>query len=137
MADHVTVLCRLPSGIRLELHDLPSLSERAQASAPIMAPPQARASITLNGIRQDPHYHPLENRLLGRAGRTNVPTDFWKAWLEQNKTSSLVTQKLVFAETTAARADNAMNELAKERTGLEGAEHTSLVEGVTPLHSAA
>lgn len=137
MADTVIVLCRLPSGIRLDLHDLASLSERTQATAPIMAPPQARSSILLNGIRQDPFYHPAENRLLGRAGRTTVPTDFWKAWLEQNKQSDLITRKIIFAENTPARADNAMTELAKERTGLEGADSTTLTDGVTPMQTAA
>ncbi|WP_198027223.1 hypothetical protein [Parasaccharibacter apium] len=137
MADTVTVLCRLPSGIRLDLHDLSSLSERTQATAPVMTPPQARSSILLNGIRQDPLYHPVENRLLGRAGRTTVPTNFWKAWLEQNRQSDLITRKIIFAETTPARADNAMAELAKDRTGLEGADNTTLAEGVTPMQTTA
>ncbi|WP_249079262.1 hypothetical protein [Parasaccharibacter sp. TMW 2.1884] len=137
MADTVTVLCRLPSGIRLDLHDLSSLSERTQATAPVMTPPQARSSILLNGIRQDPLYHPVENRLLGRAGRTTVPTNFWKAWLEQNRQSDLITRKIIFAETTPARADNAMAELAKDRTGLEGADNTTLAEGVTPIQKTA
>ncbi|MCT6814206.1 hypothetical protein [Bombella apis] len=137
MADTVTVLCRLPSGIRLDLHDLSSLSERTQATAPVMTPPQARSSILLNGIRQDPLYHPVENRLLGRAGRTPVPTNFWKAWLEQNRQSDLITRKIIFAETTPARADNAMAELAKDRTGLEGADNTTLAEGVTPMQKTA
>ncbi|WP_282799622.1 hypothetical protein [Bombella apis] len=137
MADTVTVLCRLPSGIRLDLHDLSSLSERTRATAPVMTPPQARSSILLNGIRQDPLYHPVENRLLGRAGRTTVPTNFWKAWLEQNRQSDLITRKIIFAETTPARADNAMAELAKDRTGLEGADNTTLAEGVTPMQKTA
>ena len=137
MADTVTVLCRLPSGIRLDLHDLSSLSERTQATAPVMTPPQARSSILLNGIRHDPLYHPVENRLLGRAGRTTVPTNFWKAWLEQNRQSDLITRKIIFAETTPARADNAMAELAKDRTGLEGADNTTLAEGVTPMQKTA
>lgn len=137
MADTITVLCRLPSGIRLDLHDLSSLSERTQATAPVMTPPQARSSILLNGIRQDPLYHPVENRLLGRAGRTTVPTNFWKAWLEQNRQSDLITRKIIFAETTPARADNAMAELTKDRTGLEGADNTTLTEGVTPMQKTA
>lgn len=136
MADTLTVLCRLPSGIRLELHDLAALKSRAKSQAPIMAPARALSSVTLNGIKHDPLYHPAENRMLGRAGRTTVSAEFWNAWLEQNAHTDLVTQKLVFAESTPSRANSAMAELAQSRTGLEGTDHTTMTNGVTPLEKA-
>ena len=126
MANTVTVLCRLPSGVTLELHDLDGLKGRASSEAPVMQPAIALRSVTLNGAKHDPSYHEAENRLLGRAGRTEVDADFWKAWLDQNQRNQLVTQHLVFAEANAAKADAAVAELAKERTGLEGADQNAL-----------
>lgn len=86
----------------------------------------ALRSVTLNGAKHDPAYHHAEGRLLGRAGRTIVDADFWSAWLAQNERNQLVTQHLVFAEANAAKADAAVAELAKEKTGLEGVEQNAL-----------
>lgn len=133
MAQFVTVLCRLPSGVTLELHDLDALKNRASSDAPIMQPPAPRASVTLNGAKHDPSYHPLDSRLLGRAGRTHVEADFWNAWLKQNAQSALVTRKLVFAETTPAKADSAVAELATEKTGLEGNDPNALPRDIAAM----
>lgn len=126
MANTVTVLCRLPSGVTLELHDLDGLKSRASSEAPVMQAAIPVRSVTLNGAKHDPAYHHAEGRLLGRAGRTEVDGDFWKAWIDQNQRNQLVTQHLVFAEANAAKADAAVAELAKEKTGLEGADQNAL-----------
>ena len=126
MANNVTVLCRLPSGVTLELHDLDGLKSRASSEAPVMQAAVALRSVTLNGAKHDPAYHHAEGRLLGRAGRTEVDGDFWKAWLDQNQRNQLVTNHLVFAEANAAKADAAAAELNKEKTGLEGVEQNAL-----------
>lgn len=123
---NVTVLCRLPSGVTLELHDMDGLKGRAASEAPVMAAAIPVRSVTLNGAKEDPTFHHAEGRLLGRAGRTEVDGDFWKAWLDQNQRNQLVTQKLVFAEANPAKADAAAAELAKERTGLEGVDQNAL-----------
>lgn len=133
MAQFVTVLCRLPSGVTLELHDTAQLQARAASDAPIMQPPTPRASVTLNGAKHDPRYHAAEGRLLGRAGRTQIEADFWTAWLEQNERNALVTQKLVFAEATPAKADSAVAELATEKTGLEGNDQNALPGEVSKM----
>lgn len=126
MANSVTVLCRLPSGVTLELHDLDGLKSRASSEAPVMQAAIPVRSVTLNGAKADPAYHRAEGRLLGRAGRTIVDADFWSAWLAQNERNQLVTQKLVFAEANPAKADAAAAELNKEKTGLEGVEQNAL-----------
>lgn len=130
MANFITVLCRLPSGIELELHDLGILKERASSDAPIGLASVPRQSVLLNGAKHDPTYHPAEGRLLGRAGRTQVDADFWNAWLKQNERNGIVTRKLVFAEANPTKADAAVAELAKERTGLEGVDPDNLPKDV-------
>lgn len=130
MAQTVTVLCRLPSGITLELHDLDALKARASSEAPVAVAARPMKSVTLNGQKHDPRYHQAEGRLLGRAGRTQVDADFWNAWLAQNERSELVTQKLVFAEVNASKAEAAVAELATERTGLEGVDESALPQNV-------
>ncbi|MXV35965.1 MULTISPECIES: hypothetical protein [unclassified Saccharibacter] len=133
MAKFITVLCRLPSGVELELHDLDSLKERANSAAPIGLASVPRQSVLLNGAKHDPTYHPAEGRLLGRAGRTQVEEDFWNEWLKQNERNDLVTRKLVFAEASPTKADAALAELSKERTGLEGNDPDNLPKDVSKL----
>ena len=126
MANLVTVLCRLPSGIRLDLHDIDTLKSRAASEAPVMGAAPLVRSVVLNGAKTDPSYHHAEGRLLGRAGRTEVDSDFWNAWLAQNKNSELVRHKLVFSEANQSKADAAVKEMAKEKTGLEGLDQNAL-----------
>ncbi|MCX5617031.1 hypothetical protein NQF87_08655 [Bombella sp. TMW 2.2559] len=133
MANTVTVLCRLPSGVILELHDLDGLKSRTASEAPVMQAAAALRSVTLKGAKHDPSYHEAEGRLLGRVGRTEVDADFWKAWLDQNQRNQLVTQYLVFAEANAAKADAAAAELSKEKTGLEGEDRNALPNNVKKL----
>lgn len=130
MAQTVTVLCRLPSGITLDLHDIDALKTRAASDAPIGVAARPVKSVTLLGQKHDPRYHGAEGRLLGRAGRTQVDADFWNAWLAQNERNELVTQKVVFAEANAAKAEAAVSELATERTGLEGVDEAALPQNV-------
>jgi hypothetical protein len=56
----------------------------------------------------------------GYAITHNVPIDIWKAWYEDNKSSDLVINKLIFANEKAADVeDRAKNNAAMARTGLE------------------
>lgn len=133
MAEFITVLCRLPSGVTLELHNIGALKNRTTAPAPLMQPATSLRSVTLNGAKHDPSYHPAEGRLLGRAGRTQVEKDFWEAWLKQNEKNQLVTQKLVFAEATPDRASDAVRDLKAKKTGLEGTDQDALPKDVSKM----
>lgn len=133
MAEFITVLCRLPSGITLDRHDFNTLSQRAKTKASVLHPAQPLQSVTLNGAKHDPRYHAAEGRLLGRAGRTQVDKEFWEAWLKQNAQNQLVTGNLVFAEATRAKADDAMEELKSEKTGLEGAGQDALPKDISKM----
>lgn len=134
--ERVTVICRMPSGLVLDLYDGQDLALRATSAVPVMGPPVPKASVRLRGARQDPRFHARDNRLLGLGGRTEVDRAFWEAWLAQNPGFGPLRAGLVFAQ---AREDDALAELAERaphRTGLEGLEPDSL-PGITPLNAGA
>ncbi|GBQ07295.1 hypothetical protein [Saccharibacter floricola] len=119
----VTVFCRLPSGIVLSLYPEGEAERRAEAEKakrPDMSVMKAIQSVTLNGAKHDPRFHPMHNSILGLAGRTEVPSDFWEAWKKQNATSSLLKEHIIFAEANASRGEGRLGELKDMKTGFEG-----------------
>lgn len=133
-AETLTVVCRLPSGLVLDLYDPEDLRARAGSASPVMAPPVPRASVRLAGARRDARFHARDNRLLGLAGRTQVDAAFWEAWVAQNPGYLPLKNGLIFAQARAADADARLAECASERTGLEGLDPNAL-PGVTPAHA--
>ncbi|QDH17414.1 hypothetical protein [Swingsia samuiensis] len=118
----VVVYCRLIHGISIGIFKKEAIearAERSAAKAPDFSPLIPYRTVELNGANTDPRFHPKENILLGRAGRTLVDKDFWDTWLEQNKESDLVKNNLIFAEATEASASARMTELQYEATGFE------------------
>lgn len=134
-AETVTVVCRLPSGLVLDLYDPEDLRTRAGSVAPVMAPPVPRASVRLAGARRDVRFHARDNRLLGLGGHTQVDKAFWDAWVAQNPGYLPLKNGLVFAQARAADAQARLAECASQRTGLEGLDPNAL-PGVTPAHAA-
>lgn len=128
----VTVVCRLPSGLVLDLYDEDALKARASGAVPVMAPPVPSASVRLNGARHDPRFHARDNRMLGLGGRTEVDATFWESWSARNADFPPLRNGLVFAQPTAAAAGTALAERAAQPTGLEGLDPTAL-PGVAPL----
>ncbi|MBS0959786.1 hypothetical protein [Acetobacter thailandicus] len=130
----VTVICRMPSGLVLDLYDEGDLAARAQAKNTVMLPPVPKESITLRGARRDPRYHKKENIMLGMGGRTEVPSDFWTAWEKQNVNFMPLKNGLIFAMPKEADAVDKLNEFRHERTGLEGLDRDK-IQGVKPMAS--
>lgn len=119
----ITVFCRLPSGIVLSLFPEGEAERRAEAEKakrPDLSPMQALKTVTLNGAKHDPRYHPMHNSILGLAGRTEVDADFWNAWLRQNANAPIVKEQLVFAESSTAKGESRLHELKDSKTGFEG-----------------
>lgn len=131
-ASTVTVICRMPAGLVLDLYDTDELATRARTSTPVMAPPKPTASVRLNGAKADPRYHARDNLLLGMGGRTQVDASFWQAWCAQNPNFLPLKNGLVFARSTERDAGAELAERGQHRSGLEGLEPTSL-PGVTPF----
>ncbi|MBS1057164.1 hypothetical protein [Gluconobacter kondonii] len=122
MADTVTVLCRMPHGLRLRLSPEGDAERRARLSEekrPDLSPVAYVKEVEIAGANRAPNYHPKDNILLGRVGRTTVDKAFWDAWVKQNADSDLVKNRCVFAEQTDARANARADEFKTEKTGFE------------------
>ncbi|MCP1241764.1 hypothetical protein GOB86_10895 [Acetobacter lambici] len=131
-ASTVTVICRMPAGLVLDLYDTAALAARASAPNPVMAPPKPTASVRLDGAKADPRYHGRDNLLLGMGGRTQVDAAFWQAWCAQNPNFLPLKNGLIFAQPTERDAGAELAERGQHRSGLEGLEPASL-PGVTPF----
>ena len=131
-ASMVTVICRMPAGLVLDLYDTDELAARASTPTPVMAPPRPTASVRLNGAKADPRYHGRDNLLLGMGGRTQVEASFWQAWCAQNPNFLPLKNGLLFARPAEGDAQAELAERGQHRSGLEGLEPDSL-PGVTPF----
>lgn len=88
----VTVACKLPNGIVL---DIPG------------APP-----VTLRGAN-----HP---EAIADHGLTEVPVDFWEAWTKLYPDFQPLTKEMIFAQSTERNAESKAKERKEEKSGLEG-----------------
>ena len=122
MAETVTVCCRLPHGLRLRLTPEGDVARRAalsKAGTPDRSPTVYVKEVVVNGANRAPDFHPKDNVLLGRVGRTVVEKSFWDAWHAAHKDSDLVKNSCVFAELTDAKADAKSREFEAVKTGFE------------------
>ncbi|WP_148299032.1 hypothetical protein [Acetobacter okinawensis] len=124
----VTVICRMPSGLVMDLYDEGALQARPTPGAL----PVVKDSIRLSGARRDPRFHKKDNIMLGMGGRTEVPADFWEAWSKQNAELMPLKKGLIFAMPKEADAVSRLAELRDERTGLEGLDKDKM-PGITPF----
>lgn len=97
-SDTVAVGCRLIHGLHLRITDATGAERR----------------ITLNGANK--------SQLIGGCGITEVPRDFWDAWLKINKAAPFLVNGTIFA--TRSLHDTAQEGKSRERekTGFEGAD---------------
>lgn len=120
--DHVTIGCKLPSGVYLELIDVPP--NPAPGLPPNMNPRPPGQRIKLNGANSV-QQHGVLNRvqpLVLEYGTTIVPKEFWDKWAAHNKDLAFMKNGQVFVvQGTDARSFNAQaREKLPEKTGFEG-----------------
>lgn len=93
----VTVGCKLPHGLHLELHD---------------AAGQVTDRVTVAGANS--------SDIIGGHGVTlNVPKAFFEEWLKRNKGSAAVRNELIFAHTNANDVAAQARDNAKNKSGFE------------------
>ena len=91
MTNTVTVGCKLPNGMIISVKGV--------------------GSVTLAGSNS--------SRIIGGYGLTAVPSDLWEAWSGPRSKSALIENKIVFAQTTHAKAEGQAKEQESVTTGLE------------------
>jgi hypothetical protein len=96
MADFVTVCCKLPHGLHLDLQQ----------------PGKPKVRITLKGHNSA--------RVVGGYGITEqVPKEHFDEWMKQNRNHPAVTGNLIFAMNNTASAESKAREYAEHRHGME------------------
>ena len=86
----VTVGCKLPNGLVIKVGE---------------------TQVVLKGANS--------SRVVGGYGLTSVPSDFWDAWAKEYAASPFIKNRIVFAQTTVAKAEGMATEQASVKTGLE------------------
>jgi hypothetical protein len=120
MTEFVTVCCKLPMGLVIEIdelhHEIPALGGGTK-EVPTWKP--SGRKITLNGANAANPRSPNPGRAVAGYGLTEVPKDFWDEWVEQHKGFGPLTNGSLFAQPTADRAQGQMREHEGVQTGLE------------------
>lgn len=124
-ADTVTVGCKLPSGLVLQIF----VMEDYRAPTPgggYHVEKRARRlpeSYTLNGNAMDVSkmsVGDVPHLIVGGYGITpGIPKDFWEQWLTDNEQSDLVKGGFIFAQPNETEARARARDGAKVRSGLE------------------
>ncbi len=121
----VTVACKFPAGIRLQLCTEVKFVEETMAGGRIQRTRYdkvgetyiVRGPSTPNG--QTPKGYKRPEVEGGYALTSNIPADFWEKWLHQNAENPLVTGKMIFASPTRDHAIGESQELEGTRSGFE------------------
>jgi len=96
MAEMITVACKLPHGIHMDLHE----------------PGKPKRRFTLKGNNS--------SRVIGGYGiTTDVPKDFFDKWMSLHKDHPAVSGKLIFAHQQLASLESQAKERAELKHGME------------------
>ena len=131
--DKVTVACKMPQGLVLQLYDIVEVDEQVSGGTRRikMAVPRLvngrEAKIELNGTAYPQGLAPYApivgarepGRGEGFALTHNVPADFWEEWLAQNQHSPLLASGMLFAHQKMAFVEGDAKERVSLRSGLE------------------
>jgi hypothetical protein len=135
MSANVTVACRIPNGIILRIYEMVTAIEPSpMGGREIKQARQIGKDYRLKGATTPTPNSMQFNQLMHGYGITQgIPKDVWDKWLEQNKDSAMVQNKLVFAyedsNQTFARAAKQRKEGV--RSGLEPLDPFNLPKGIT------
>lgn len=121
MSGTVTVACKLPHGLMLEVVDPAVFADVNPQNGVVARPPGKRVHVA--GCAR-PIGVPLPDdapQVVGGYALTQgVPAAFWEQWLAQNEEAPFVKQKLIFAHEKAGAAVGEAKEKREVRSGFEG-----------------
>lgn len=117
----VTVACKLPNGLWLQLYDMVDGREMTPQGPNTVKVARKRGEpIKLNGCALK-FGQTSEVPMPGGYALTQVPADFWERWLAANEDADIVQNRLVFAHDSADKAASQARDQLKEKvkSGLE------------------
>ena len=117
----VTVACKIPNGLVLQLSELYDTTEPSPSGArPIKASRKVGEAISVKGPARPLSGMPPDYQIIGGYGLTyGVPADFWHDWKDQNRDLDAVRQNLIFASTSHERAMAQAKDMKTIRSGME------------------
>lgn len=126
--DVVTVACKLPSGLFLQLHEMVEVSEPVIGGTTrlVMRARPRGNPVRINGFSM-PRGVAIPRSTFGGFGLTyNVPRDFFEEWLHQNADNPAVEQRLIFAHERHDYAQSMAAERKDSKSGLEPLDPTKV-----------
>lgn len=120
--DTVTVACKLPNGLTLEISDIEWLEIKGE-SVPRMSNTErhiVRGSAQARLMESNGGLIGETTQVVGGFGMTKVPAAFWDQWILRNKDYPPVKAGLIFAAVRDEKARDAAREFGPaRRSGLE------------------
>ena len=120
--EKVTVGCKLPSGLTLQLYEMITVPTQVLGGG-IREVEQARALpgeiIRLNGCRAPWGEHPGHEIKHGVGITFGVPKTFWEEWCRQNLDSPLLLSGTIFAQSDRKSLVDQAKDERERRSGLE------------------
>jgi hypothetical protein len=119
--DTCTVACKIPNGLELRVfayEDTRELQRDGSYKDVKVARPIGE-SVHINGPAHEINKAPRATIVYGYALTHNVSADFMETWLQQNKRSDVVMNKLILVQDKPADATAESREHKSTRSGLE------------------
>jgi hypothetical protein len=119
MTGSVTVACKIPNGLELRVMEAHDFNEPVMGGGTrtVQLHRQIGAPVHIKGCAA-PHGIPIVTHG-GYALTTNVDADFWTKWLEQNASTDMVRNNLIYAMPREDSAAGKGREQSEIRSGLE------------------
>ena len=117
MPETVTVACKIPNGLQLQLRSYREEDDRGIKSK-VFAPAATR-SVRVRGPAVAWGKQPAFVIAGGYALTPNVDKAHWEAWLAENRTNEVVTGLYIFALPKAAEAESEARQMESVKSGLE------------------
>lgn len=133
MSQTVTVACRLPHGLMIEVIDPAVFNDLDPKMGVRARPVDPEKQFRINGCAR-PVGVPLPDDapqvVSGFALTPGVPADLWDAWLDQNKAAPFVKAGLIFAHAKSGDTVAQAREGKKLRSGFEGLDPDEPAPGI-------
>ena len=117
----VTIACKMPNGVHLDGEEPYETTEPVLGGGLRTTTMYRRTGkrVTLHGPAAPFGQAPKVRVVGGYALNENVDADFWNAWREKNKGSTLLTNRVIFALSTTEKVVDKATEQATVVSGLE------------------